>query len=140
MEVETVTKEDVEHQVFLAVEEDKYLPVGELVLLEVLGREDDGVFETKDEWKAFILDNFGTGEKNEFWHEGTCEPATIAKWCYDEKEYKHRFVQQIASDTYAKVPAKDVVLTFTYDTNFYNLAEPDMPCQVEIYVKASLKQ
>lgn len=59
--VETVDSTRVESQVFLAIEDDMYMPIGEKVELESLARCDDGVFPNEKSWRAFILGNFADG-------------------------------------------------------------------------------
>lgn len=140
--IETVDSTQVESQVFLAIEDDMYLPLGEKVLLEMLARDDDGIFPNEKSWRAFIMGNFadGAGGGGAFWLDGDCKKSTIKKWCYDEKEYKHRFVQRIARDTYARVPAEDIELEFTFSTNFYSENDRALPSRVEIYVEATFKE
>ena len=51
------------YQVWEAVEEDKRMPTGTKISLEVLSKEDDGIFPSERSWNSFLTSNFGDGGK-----------------------------------------------------------------------------
>lgn len=135
--LQTVPDARINHQVFEAVEDGGYLPVGEPVLLESLDRGDDGIFPTERSWRAFCRGNFASD--GELWLGGDCKASTIRRWCYPLADYAGRFVARVGSDKWAPVDPADLEFSFTYDLNCYNRNAPDFPCRVYIYVTATIR-
>ena len=116
------------YQVWEAVEEDKRMPTGTKISLEVLSKEDDGIFPSERSWNSFITSNFGiylTGEPRK---------GLLKKYCYQLEQYKHLFVVHIGGGKYMAVAPEDLEFTFEYARG------ADMPTMVEILVKAHIKE
>jgi len=131
---------NVVHSVFEAVEDEKYLPIGENVSLEFLDSQMDGCFKNAKAWRSFIYGNFSEHcQPGQYWLNGTCKKSTVKKWCRPLKEYKHLFVAQVGQDKYLPINSDELDFTFTFDCNRFNSRE-NFTNQVEIYVTASIKQ
>lgn len=137
-----ITPDKITSQVFEAIEDMKYLEVGEKNLLELLDAGDDGIFESTKAWRSFIFGNFAEyAEKGTFWLEGECKESTIKKWCYPLDQYQGRFVQKVGKGRYCWVKPEDLDFKFTFDTNFFTAnGSLLLPCRVEIYVTATIKE
>lgn len=133
--MEFITKEQTTPAVFEAVEENKYLVIGEKCYLETLDKEIDGIFETPKAWRSFLTSNLlysASGYALE-----KPKETTIKKWCYDSKQYINKFCVKIGNDKYMVVNSDDVVLDFDYEL-FYN-RQDNFPASVEFYVTGVLK-
>ena len=123
--VEVMGSKNIAHAVFLAIDDDKYLPVGEKVLLEYLSDDQDGIFSDEESWRKFVT-NF------------TLDEATLDEWCVAAEEYQGRFVAQVGIDSYVAVSAEELVFSYDYECSFYRRGG-DLPASVEIYVTANFK-
>ena len=131
-----ITPEQISFQVFEAIEDEKFLPIGKRLSLEYLSIDHDGIFETQRAWKAFINGNFLSDYSKEYWRDDVKE-STLKKYCYPVDEYKHLFVVKIGQNKYIQVSADEIELEYEYEL-FYN-RKSDFPSSVEIYVKAKIK-
>ena len=122
------------YQVWEAVEEDKRMPTGTKISLEVLSKEDDGIFP----WNSFLTSNFGDGDKG-IYLTGEPREGLLKKYCYRLEQYKHLFVVHIGGGKYMAVAPEDLEFTFEYDANYYARGA-DMPTMVEIFVTAHIKE
>ena len=121
------------YQVWEAIEEDKRMPTGTKISLEVLSKDDDGIFPSERSWNSFLTSNFGiylTGEPRK---------GLLKKYCYQLEQYKHLFVVHIGGGKYMAVAPEDLEFTFEYDANNYKRGA-DMPTMVEIFVMAHIKE
>lgn len=128
------------YQVFLAVDGEGLLPVGEKVLLETLSEDADGLFPNKASWRGFIYGNFGAGDRS-YYLEGEPSANMLKKYCYPLDTYKHLFAQHIGGDKYVAIAPEHLEFSFSYDANIFNRnRKSDLPCRVDIFVKATLKE
>lgn len=124
---------NIVYQVWEAIEEDKRMPTGTKISLEVLSKDDDGIFPSERSWNSFITSNFGiylTGEPRK---------GLLKKYCYELEQYKHLFVVHIGGGKYVAVAPEDLEFTFEYDANNYARGA-NMPTMVEIFVTAHIKE
>ena len=126
------------YAVWQAVEEGGFLPVGESVVLEVLGHDMDGIFPNLKSWKAFVSGNFlddGSFVNN-------IKQTTIKKWCHPLSEYSNLFRVKVGTDKWLKVSPDDLDFTFNYEP-YYSRGKIEglecFPSMIEITVKASIK-
>ena len=131
-----INQEQIAFQVFDAIEEEKFLPIGEQIGLEYLSTDMDGVFKTPRAWKTFVNGNFLSDYSKEYWRDSV-KDSTIKKYCYSPEEYKHLFVVKVGQDKYIRIAPEEIELEYEYEL-FYN-RESDFPCSVEIFVKAKIK-
>lgn len=131
----TITNDNIVHQVFLAVEDEGYLPVGEKLSLEYLESVMDGIFPSKKSWQAFVRGNFFYDKE---YFRDTLKDSTVKRWCRPANEYKDKFVVQVGSDKWVKVDASDIELTFDYDPLYSRNANSSFPTAIEIYVTANI--
>lgn len=110
------------YQVWEAVEEDKRMPTDTKISLEVLSKEDDGIFPSERSWNSFLTGNFGDGDKG-IYLTGEPRKGLLKKYCYQLEQYKHLFVE----------------FTFEYDANNYAKGA-NFPTMVEIFVTAHIKE
>lgn len=122
--------------VFEAVEDQKYMEVGENILLECY----EECCYTQHQWRAMLAKNFGTGEPGVIYLDGPCDEAIIKRYCYQQEAYIGRFAQRIGTDSFVPVSKDDLELEFTYDANWFNRKSPSKwPTRLEFYVKATFK-
>lgn len=134
--MEYLTDADIVFTVFEATEDNKYLPVGEEILLETYDRD----CYTDHQWRAILAKNFGTGEPGVIYLAGPCDETMVERYCYPQREYIHRFAQQIGPDKYVPVDANDIELEFTYDANWFSRKEQSRwPTRLEFWVVAEFK-
>lgn len=137
-EAAPITDQDVVDQVFVAIEDLKYLEVGKAVELEHLSEQDNGIFPSRKSWIAFLNGNFRRFGDLELG--GECKPSTIKNHCYDLSKYRDLFVARVGSNKFVKVDADDLEFSFTYDCNLYDRGgDMSYPSAVEIYVTANFK-
>ena len=120
---------NIVYQVWEAVEEDKRMPTDTKISLEVLSKEDDGIFPSERSWNSFLTSNFGiylTGEPRK---------GLLKKYCYRLEQYKHLF----GGGKYMAVAPEDLEFTFEYDANYYAKGA-NFPTMVEIFVTAHIKE
>lgn len=122
---------NIVYQVWEAVEEDKRMPTGTKISLEVLSKDDDGIFPSERSWNSFLTSNFGDGDKG-IYLTGEPREGLLKKYCYRLEQYKHLFVVHIGGGKYMAVAPEDLEFTFEYDAN--------MPTMVEIFVTAHIKE
>ena len=79
---------NIVYQVWEAVEEDNRMPTGTKIVLEVLSKDDDGIFPSKRSWDSFLTSNFGDGEKG-IYLTGEPRKGLLKKYCYRLEQYKH---------------------------------------------------
>ena len=117
------------------VEEDQRMPTGTKISLEVLSKDDDGIFPS---WNSFLTSNFGDGDKG-IYLTGEPRKGLLKKYCYRLEQYKHLFVVHIGGGKYMAVAPEDLEFTFEYDA--YNYAKgANFPTMVEIFVTAHVKE
>ena len=121
------------YQVWEAVEEDNRMPTDTKIVLEVLSKDDDGIFPSKRSWDSFLTSNFGDGEKG-IYLTGEPRKGLLKKYCYQLEQYKHLFVVHIGGGKYMAVAPEDLEFTFEYARG------ADMPTMVEIFVMAHIKE
>ena len=126
------------YQVWEAIEEDQRMPTGEKISLEVLSKEDDGIFPSERSWNSFITSNFGDGMKG-IYLTGEPSKGLLKKYCYPLEKYKHLFVVHIGGGKYMAVAPEDLEFTFEYDANNYKRGA-NFPTMVEIFVTARIKE
>ena len=114
------------YQVWEAVEEDKRMPTGTKISLEVLSKDDDGIFPSERSWNSF-------GDK------GIYLTGLLKKYCYKLEQYKHLFVVHIGGGKYFAVEPENLEFTFEYDANNYARGA-NFPTMVEIFVTAHVKE
>ena len=124
------------YQVWEAVEEDNRMPTGTKISLEVLSKDDDGIFPSERSWNSFLTSNFGV---NGIYLTGEPRKGLLKKYCYQLEQYKHLFVVHIGGGKYMAVAPEDLEFTFEYDANNYARGA-DMPTMVEIFVTAHIKE
>lgn len=130
---------EIVHQVFLAIEGEGKLPVGEDISLETLSK-DDGIFKNATSWRGFLYGNFGTGDGS-YYLNGEPSKNLLKKYCYPLKDYQHLFVQKVGKDKYIEVDAKDLEFSFYYDANNFSRRENShLSSMVEIFVRATIKE
>ena len=129
---------NVVYQVWEAIEEDKRMPTDTKIVLEVLSKDDDGIFPSKRSWDSFLTSNFGDGMKG-IYLTGEPSKGLLKKYCYQLEQYKHLFVVHIGGGKYMAVAHEDLEFTFEYDANNYARGA-DMPTMVEIFVMAHIKE
>lgn len=135
-----ITSDQIAYQVFIALEEDQFLPVGEKISLEFLSSDCDGIFKNAKAWRSFVFGNFAEYcDPGEHWLEGDCKKSTVKKWCYPLAHYKNRFVAKIGRDKFVKVNAEDLEFKFTFDANWIRPGDK-ITSSVEIFVQADFKQ
>lgn len=131
---------EIVHQVFLAIEGEGRLPVGKNVSLEMLSREDDGIFKNERSWRGFLYKNFGTGDGS-YYLNGEPSKNLLKKYCYPLDDYKHLFVQKVGGGKYVEVNAEDLEFSFEYDANYFSRKDKsNLSSMVEIFVRASIKE
>lgn len=126
---------EIVSQVFIAIEDGGFLPIGEPVLLEVLSADMDGIFPSARSWRAFVQGNFG-GSDNDL--SDTVKPSTIKRWCRPAHEYNALFVQPLGGDKFAQIDSADIELTFDYEP--YWSRRCSYVTLVETYVTANIKK
>lgn len=126
------------HQVFLAIEGEGKLPVGEAISLQMLSREDDGIFKNAASWRSFLYRSFGDGDGS-YYLEGEPSKYLLKNYCYKLDEYKHLFVQHVGGGKYVEVAPEHLEFSFSYDANYFNRKD-QLSSMVEILVKATLKE
>ena len=124
-------------QVFEAIEDGKFLPIGKKISLEYLSSDMDGIFENDKSWRSFINGNFVSEYDKTCWRDNIKE-TTIKKWAYAEKEYKHLFVVNVGKDKYVNVAPEDLKLDFDYELYYNNISS--FPSSVELFVTATIKK
>lgn len=131
---------EIVHQVFLAIEGEGKMVVGQKVSLEMLSKDDDGVFPNIKSWRGFLYGNFGTGDGS-YYLNGEPSKNLIKKYCYPLDDYKHLFVQKVGGKKYVEVDAKNLEFSFYYDANYFSRRDnSNLSSMVEIFVKASIKE
>ena len=131
---------NIVYQVWEAVEEDKRMPTGTKISLEVLSKEDDGIFPSERSWNSFLTSNFGDGDKG-IYLTGEPKKGLLKKYCYRLEQYKHLFVVHIGGGKYMAVAPEDLEFTFEYDANNFSRRDiSTLSSMVEIYVKATIKE
>lgn len=128
------------HQVFLAIDGEGKLPVGEAISLQTLSKEDDGIFKNTASWRSFLYRSFGDGDGS-YYLEGEPSKYLLKKYCYKLDEYKHLFVQHVGGGKYVEVAPEHLEFSFSYDANNFNRNSKDrLSSMVEIFVTATLKE
>jgi hypothetical protein len=136
--MEYITADQIDNAVFMAIDDNKYLPVDEPISLEYLDQGDDGIFPNRASWIAFLNGNFR--EYGELYLGGTVKPGTLKRWCYPLEQYRDRFVVKVGPDRFVRVNADDLEFAFTYDINLYSRTErSDYPSAAELFVTATIK-
>ena len=131
---------EIVHQVFLAIEGEGRLPIGKKVSLEMLSKDDDGIFPSKASWRSFLYRSFGDGD-GAYYLEGEPSKNLLKKYCYPLDDYKHLFVQNVGGGKYVEVDAKNLEFSFYYDANYFSRRDnSNLSSMVEIFVKASIKE
>lgn len=131
---------EIVHQVFLAIEGEGKMVVGQKVSLEMLSKDDDGIFPNIKSWRGFLYGNFGTGDGS-YYLNGEPSKNLIKKYCYPLDDYKHLFVQKVGGGKYIEVDAKDLEFSFYYDANNFNRRnDSHLSSMVEIFVRATIKE
>ena len=95
---------EIVHQVFLAIEGEGRLLVGENVLLGTLS-DDEYIFPNIKSWRGFLYGNFGTGDGS-YYLDGEPSKNLLKKYCCPLDDYKHLFVQNVGGKKYVEVDAK----------------------------------
>lgn len=130
---------EIVHQVWQAIEGEGRLKVGEKVSLQMLSREDDGIFKNAASWRNFIYKNFGTGDGS-YYLGGEPSKNLLKKYCYPLKDYQHLFVQHVGKKKYVPVDKDELEFTFEYDANYFSKTDAHLSSTVEIFVTAKLKE
>ena len=131
---------EIVRQVFLAIEGEGKLPVGEDISLEMLSKDDDGIFKNATSWRGFLYGNFGTGDGS-YYLNGEPSKNLLKKYCYPLDDYKHLFVQKVGGGKYIEVDAENLEFSFYYDANYFSHKDKsNLSSMVEIFVKASIKE
>ena len=131
---------EIVHQVFLAIEGEGRLPVDKKVSLQMLSRDDDGIFPNIKSWRGFLYGNFGTGDGSYYLY-GEPSKNLLKKYCYPLDDYKHLFVQNVGGGKYVEVDANDLEFSFYYDTNYFSRRDnSNLSSMVEIFVRATIKE
>lgn len=127
-------------QVFLAIEGEGKLPVGEDISLETLSKDDDGIFPNITSWRGFLYGNFGTGDGS-YYLNGEPSKNLLKEYCYPLDDYKHLFVQKVGGGKYIEVDAENLEFSFYYDANnFSRKDKSNLSSMVEIFVRATIKE
>lgn len=127
-------------QVFLAIEGEGKLPVGEDISLQTLSKDDDGIFPNIKSWRGFLYGNFGTGDGS-YYLNGEPSKNLLKKYCYPLDDYKHLFVQKVGGGKYIEVDAENLEFSFYYDANnFSRKDKSNLSSMVEIFVRATIKE
>lgn len=130
---------EIVRQVFLAIEGEGKLPVGEDISLETLSKDDDGIFPNIKSWRGFLYGNFGTGDGS-YYLNGEPSKNLLKKYCYPLDDYKHLFVQKVGGGKYIEVDAGNLEFSFYYDANnFSRKDKSNLSSMVEIFVRATIK-
>ena len=128
------------HQVWQAIESEGKLPVGEKVTLEMLSKDDDGIFKNAASWRSFLYRSFGDGDGS-YYLEGEPSKHLLKKYCYELDDYKHLFVQHVGGGKYVEVAPENLEFSFYYDANnFSRRDKSNLSSMVEIFVRASIKE
>lgn len=131
---------EIVHQVFLAIEGEGKMVVGQKVSLEMLSKDDDGVFPNIKSWRGFLYGNFGTGDGS-YYLNGEPSKNLIKKYCYPLDDYKHLFVQKVGGKKYVEVDAENLEFSFYYDANYFSRRDnSNLSSMVEIFVRATIKE
>ena len=131
---------EIVRQVFLAIEGEGRLPVGEDISLEMLSKDDDGIFKNATSWRGFLYGNFGTGDGS-YYLNGEPSKNLLKKYCYPLADYRHLFVQHVGGKKYVEVDAENLEFSFYYDANnFSRKDKSNLSSMVEIFVRASIKE
>lgn len=132
-----VNSEKITHQVFIAIDDELFLPIGERVSLEYLSIKDDGVFKNRRSWEAFVRGNFlYDGD----YFIDTLKETTIKKWCRDKSEYISKFATPIGKDKYLLINPDDIELSFSFEWYTSKNARDGFACTaVELFVTAEIK-
>ena len=133
-----ITENQITYSVFEAIEEDKYLVIGNKNFLEYLSREDDGIFETQRSWKSFVNGNFREPNSDCFINE--VKQTTIDKWTYSANKYINKFAVKVGQDKYIEVDSNDIELTYDYQLLYSRKYDDCFPSMVDIYVTAQIKK
>ena len=128
----TINKEQTTNAVFEAIDDDKFLIIGEKCQLEHLSKEDDGIFPNAASWRGFINGNF---VEHGYFLDNP-KPSTVKRWCYPEADYKARFCVKVGPDLFVTVAPENVKLSFDYEL-FYSRHD-NMPSSVELYVTGAI--
>ena len=115
------------------VEEDKRMPTDTKISLEMLSKDDDGIFPSERSWNSFLTSNFGDGMQG-IYLTGEPRKGLLKKYCYELEQYKHLFVVHIGGGKYMAVAPEDLEFTFEYARG------ANMPTMVEIFVTAHVKE
>lgn len=134
--INMINSDKIALQVFEAIEDGKFLPIGRKVSLEYLRTDMDGIFENDKSWRGFISGNFVSAYDRNSWRDSVKE-TTIKKWTYAEKKYKHLFVVNVGKDKYISVAPEDIELAFDYE--LYYSKGSSFPSSVELFVTATIK-
>ena len=131
---------EIVHQVFLAIEDEGKLPIDKKVSLQMLSRDDDGIFPNIKSWRGFLYGNFGTGDGS-YYLDGEPSKNLLKKYCYPLDDYKHLFVQKVGGGKYVEVDANNLEFSFSYDANYFSRKDKsNLSSMVEIFVRASIKE
>lgn len=131
---------EIVHQVFLAIEGEGKMVVGQKVSLQMLSKDDDGIFPNIKSWRGFLYGNFGTGDGS-YYLNGEPSKNLLKKYCYPLDDYKHLFVQNVGGGKYVEVDANDLEFSFYYDANYFSRKDKsNLSSMVEIFVRAELKE
>ena len=131
---------EIVHQVFLAIEGEGKMVVGQKVSLQMLSKDDDGIFPNIKSWRGFLYGNFGTGDGS-YYLNGEPSKNLLKKYCYPLDDYKHLFVQNVGGGKYVEVDAKNLEFSFYYDANYFSRRDnSNLSSMVEIFVRASIKE
>lgn len=135
--MEILNNSDIVYTVFEAVEDEKYMEVGEKILLETYDQD----CYTAHQWRGMLAKNFGTGEPGVIYLDGPCDETVIKRHCYPKEAYINRFAQRTGANSYVVVDGNDLELEFTYDANWFNRKNlSNWPTRVEFYVVAKFKK
>ena len=131
---------EIVYQVFLAIEGEGRLPIDKKVSLQMLSRDDDGIFKNERSWRGFLYKNFGTGDGS-YYLNGEPSKNLLKKYCYPLADYKHLFVQKVGGGKYVEVNAEDLEFSFEYDANYFSRKDKsNLSSMVEIFVSATIKE
>ena len=131
-----INSNQITFQTFEAIEDDKFLPINNKIILEYLNFDMDGIFENERAWRSFINGNFLCEYDKNSWRDGVKE-STIKKWTYTEEEYIDLFVVKVGQDKYINVAPDDINLDFQFELYYNNSSS--FPSAVEIFVTATIK-
>ena len=131
-----INSDQITNQVFLAMEDRRYLPINNKISLEYLSLDMDGIFENERSWRSFINGNFVSEYDKTCWRDSV-KDSTIKKWAHPEEEYNDLFVVKVGQDKYINVSPDDINLDFDY--SLYYSRNSSFPSAVEIFVTATIK-